>query len=70
MSITEATEAFTDADTFVRQAGRAWGYAGLLRALPAWTARGRTYFPHNLMAHNGLSPNTVFSDFSGHAARS
>lgn len=57
-------------DNFVRQAGRAWGYAGLLRALPLWTARGRTYFPHNLMAHNGLAPNTVFQDFSGHAARS
>ncbi|MDX2275392.1 MAG: squalene/phytoene synthase family protein [Hyphomonadaceae bacterium] len=57
-------------DTFVRNAARAWGYAGLLRALPFWTARGRTFFPHRLMAHNGLAPNTVFQDFSGHAARS
>jgi phytoene/squalene synthetase len=57
-------------DMFVRQAGRAWGYAGLLRALPFWTQRGRTFFPHKLMAHNGLAPNTVFQDFSGHAARS
>ena len=57
-------------DMFVRQAGRAWGYAGLLRALPFWTARGRTFFPHKLMAHNNLSPASVFHDFSGHAARS
>lgn len=57
-------------DAFVRQAGRAWGYAGLLRALPHWTARGRTFFPHRLMAHNGLSPMTVFTDFTGHGARS
>lgn len=57
-------------DRFVRQAGRAWGLTGLLRALPLWTARGRTFFPHKLMAHNNLSPATVFHDFSGHAARS
>ena len=57
-------------DAFVRQAGRAWGYAGLLRALPLWTERGRTFFPHRLMAHNGLSPTTVFTDFTGHGARS
>lgn len=57
-------------ETFIRNAARAWGYAGLLRTLPFWTARGRTFFPHKLLAHNGLAPNTVFHDFSGHAARS
>jgi phytoene/squalene synthetase len=59
-----------DVDAFVRQAGRAWGYAGLLRALPFWSARGRTFFPHQLMAHNALLPTTVFQDFAGEAARS
>ena len=28
-------------DAFLRAAARAWGCAGLLRALPFWTARGR-----------------------------
>jgi phytoene synthase len=34
-----------NAETFVRSAARAWGFAGLLRALPFWIARGRTLFP-------------------------
>jgi 15-cis-phytoene synthase len=35
-------------------AGRAWGLIGLLRALPAWTERGRTFFPSNLRGNLGL----------------
>ena len=57
-------------EAFIANAAKAWGYAGLLRALPHWTARGRTFFPHQLLAHNGLDPATVLSDFTGHAARS
>jgi phytoene synthase len=30
---------------FVRVAAWAWGYLGLVRALPAWSARGRTLLP-------------------------
>jgi phytoene synthase len=32
-------------DAFVRAAGRAWGYTGLLRAAPHWEARGRSALP-------------------------
>jgi len=30
---------------FTREAGRAWGYAGLLRAEAHWRARGRSFYP-------------------------
>lgn len=32
-------------DAFVQSAGRAWGYAGLLRAAEHWRARGRNVIP-------------------------
>lgn len=34
---------------FARVAAWAWGYLGLVRALPAWTARGRTLLPEAQM---------------------
>lgn len=32
----------------IQLAGRAWGLSGMMRALPNWTARGRSFFPANL----------------------
>lgn len=55
---------------FLRYAGRAWGYCGLLRALPHWSARRRTFFPAKLLAHNNLTADTLFEDLTGHGARS
>jgi phytoene synthase len=40
--------------TGLQTAGRAWGLLQLLRTLPEWTARGRTFFPANLRGALGL----------------
>lgn len=40
-------------------AGRAWGRAGLMRALPRWSERRRLWFPADGMA--GLEPESVFA---------
>jgi phytoene synthase len=52
----------------LRQAGRVWGYTGLVRALPAWTERRRTFFPEKLMAHVNLSQTELFSGRTSHAS--
>lgn len=50
----------------IRSAGRAWGFVGLVRALPHWTARNRTFFPKNLLVHVGLDLSGVFASRRGH----
>ncbi|MDX2238776.1 MAG: squalene/phytoene synthase family protein [Hyphomonadaceae bacterium] len=57
-------------DAFSRLGGRAWGYAGLVRALPHWTARRATFFPENLRTHVGLNLEDFFAGATDHAARS
>ncbi len=56
----------------VRAAGRAWGYAGLVRALPFWSAQRRTFFPKKLREHVGVNEASLFSagpgDHAGAAA--
>ena len=44
-------------ESFVRAAGRAWGGAGLVRALGHWRASGRTFFPRRL--RESLAVNEV-----------
>lgn len=44
-SAIEACAPGVNADLFVRNAGRAWGYTGLLRAAAHWRARGRSVVP-------------------------
>lgn len=50
----------------MRQAGRVWGYAGLVRALPFWTQKRRTFFPEKLTSHVGLSQADLFSGRTSH----
>jgi phytoene synthase len=57
-------------DEFVRAAGRAWGFTGLLRALPVWNARRRMFFPERLVSHVGLSREALFEGMSNHAVQS
>lgn len=45
----------------LRASGRAWGYIGLVRALPYWTSQRRTFFPKRLREHVGLDENALFS---------
>jgi phytoene synthase len=35
----------------IQLAGRGWGLSGMMRALPAWQARGRSFFPANLRSN-------------------
>jgi phytoene synthase len=49
-----------------RECGRVWGYTGLVRALPIWTARRRTFFPARLMEHVKLTPEALFSGATIH----
>lgn len=49
-----------------RNAGRIWGYTGLVRALPVWNERRRTFFPQKLLDHVGLSKETLFSGATVH----
>jgi 15-cis-phytoene synthase len=44
-----------EAQALAREAGRAWGYAGLLRAAPIWRARGRSFAPRE----TALSPERL-----------
>ncbi len=48
----------------IQLAGRAWGLSGMMRALPNWTARGRSFFPANLRSTMRLD-----SDESGEPAQ-
>jgi phytoene synthase len=42
---TEASLGSVEQGRFLDLAARAWGYCGLLRAEPFWTARGRSFLP-------------------------
>lgn len=55
---------------FAAKAGQAWGYAGLVRALPFWTRRGATFFPRKLLDHVGLSHEALLAGGSSHVLRS
>jgi phytoene/squalene synthetase len=53
---------------------RAWGYVGLLRALPDWMANGRTFYPATLRENLGISgrvssgqQDEAFFAFAAHA---
>lgn len=48
----------------IQLAGRAWGLSGMMRALPTWTSRGRSFFPANLRSTMRLD-----SDESGEPAQ-
>lgn len=47
-------------------AGRIWGYTGLVRALPVWNERRRTFFPQKLLDHVHLSREALFSGATIH----
>lgn len=49
-----------------RNAGRIWGYTGLVRALPVWNERRRTFFPQKLLEHVHLTKETLFSGATVH----
>ena len=57
--------------SLVKAAGRAWGYTGLARAFPYWTARKRTFFPKSVRAHVALDEGALYSGATpDHAAAS
>ena len=49
----------------LQAAARAWGYVKLLRALPAWTAQQRTFFPRALRANIVQGSDPVEIDNAG-----
>lgn len=49
-----------------QNAGRIWGYTGLVRALPVWNERRRTFFPQRLLDHVHLSQETLHSGMTLH----
>lgn len=49
-----------------QHAGRIWGYTGLVRALPVWNERRRTFFPQKLLDHVHLSREALFSGVTLH----
>ena len=49
-----------------RNAGRIWGYTGLVRALPVWNERRRTFLPQKLLDHVHLTKETLFSGATVH----
>lgn len=53
-----------------RQAGRVWGYTGLVRSLALWNERGRTFFPQKLLDHVHLTPADLFQGATTHATSS
>lgn len=54
----------------MRQAGRVWGYTGLVRALALWNERRRTFFPQKLLDHVHLTPAQLFEGATTHATSS
>jgi len=54
---------------FTAKAGQAWGYAGLVRALPYWSKRGATFFPTSLRDHLKLETATLFAGETNHEVR-
>jgi phytoene synthase len=58
-------------ENFIRAAGRAWGGAGLVRALNHWRAGGRTFFPRRLRESLGVNEAMLYSNQQlDHAAAS
>ena len=53
-----------------RNAGRVWGYTGLVRALASWNERGRTFFPQKLLDHVNMTPSDLFAGATTHATSS
>ena len=53
-----------------RNAGRVWGYTGLVRSLALWNERRRTFFPQKLLDHVNLTPNDLFAGATTHATSS
>ncbi len=53
-----------------RNAGRVWGYTGLVRSLASWNERRRTFFPQKLLDHVHLTPNDLFASATTHATSS
>lgn len=50
-----------------RNAGRVWGYTGLVRSLALWNERGRTFFPQKLLDHVKLTKEELFTGTTSHA---
>jgi phytoene/squalene synthetase len=50
-----------EADAFAKEAGIAYGLAGILRSLSAHAARGKSYLPRDLMTAHGLAPSQIHS---------
>jgi phytoene/squalene synthetase len=48
-------------DDAARQAGCAWAYAGLMRALPLWSARRSTFLPKDALDTNKVDPEALFA---------
>ena len=53
-----------------RNAGRVWGYTGLVRSLTLWNERRRTFFPQKLLDHVHLTPDDLFAGATTHATSS
>ena len=53
-----------------RNAGRVWGYTGLVRSLASWNERRRTFFPQKLLDHVHLTPEDLFAGATTHATSS
>ncbi|MDX2234870.1 MAG: squalene/phytoene synthase family protein [Hyphomonadaceae bacterium] len=53
-----------------RNAGRVWGYTGLVRSLALWNERRRTFFPQKLLDHVRLTPSELFEGATTHATSS
>jgi 15-cis-phytoene synthase len=53
--------------TLFLNAGRVWGYTGLVRALGLWNERRRTFFPQKLLDHLNLTPADLFLGETSHA---
>lgn len=51
-------------------AGRVWGYTGLIRSLALWNERRRTFFPQKLLDHVQLTPDVLFEGATTHATSS
>lgn len=51
---------------FTRAAGRAWGYAGLVRAQAYWREQGRSFFPTRLAEHVALDAQEFRESVQGH----
>jgi phytoene synthase len=48
-----------EAENAVADAGLAFGFTGLMRALPVHLARGRLFLPRTLLAEHGIDPNEL-----------